>query len=271
MRSKMNKEIFLRDLRRFLADIPEDEREQALKYYEDYFEDAGPENEQKVIQELGSPVDIAKQIKSTNQENISYGQGNDFFQNKDYPNIYDNGDNNQNNSKRTTDESKQNSWSQNQYNTKDNYDQSAYSQNYGFQNGYNYQQPKKSWTQDSFKVALVIILAILAIPVGIPLVSVVFGIGIAIIAVICSLFFSIFAVGGSLIGSGVFVLAGCFFSTGSIASTLIILGIGLVLLSIGLFIFWFGIVLCRKLFPALGKGIGRLFASIGKGIHSFFN
>ena len=77
----MNKEIFLRELRRFLADIPEEEREQALTYYEDYFEDAGPENEQKVIQELGSPIDVAKQIKATNQENIAYGQGNDFQKN----------------------------------------------------------------------------------------------------------------------------------------------------------------------------------------------
>ena len=44
MEVKMNKDIFLRDLGRFLSDIPQDEREQALKYYEDYFEDAGPEN-----------------------------------------------------------------------------------------------------------------------------------------------------------------------------------------------------------------------------------
>ena len=75
---KMNKDIFLRDLGRFLSDIPQDEREQALKYYEDYFEDAGPENEQQVIQELGSPVELAKQIKASSQENIEYGQGTDF-------------------------------------------------------------------------------------------------------------------------------------------------------------------------------------------------
>ena len=87
----MNKEIFLRELRRFLADIPEEEREQALTYYEDYFEDAGPENEQKVIQELGSPIDVAKQIKATNQENIAYGQGNDFQKDKAYPNVYESG------------------------------------------------------------------------------------------------------------------------------------------------------------------------------------
>ena len=41
----MNRQLFMRDLARFLSDLPVEEREQALNYYEDYFEDAGPENE----------------------------------------------------------------------------------------------------------------------------------------------------------------------------------------------------------------------------------
>ena len=41
----MNRSEFMAGLRKLLVSIPEDEREEALQYYEDYFEDAGPENE----------------------------------------------------------------------------------------------------------------------------------------------------------------------------------------------------------------------------------
>ena len=39
-----------------MKDIPESERADALAYYNDYFEEAGVENEYQVIQELGSPA-----------------------------------------------------------------------------------------------------------------------------------------------------------------------------------------------------------------------
>jgi uncharacterized membrane protein len=35
-----------------------------MDYYNEYFDDAGPENEQKVIEELGSPAQIAARIKA---------------------------------------------------------------------------------------------------------------------------------------------------------------------------------------------------------------
>jgi len=262
----MNKEIFLRDLRRFLADIPEEEREQALKYYEDYFEDAGPENEQKVIQELGSPIDIAKQIKSTNQENISYGQGNDFFQNKDYPNPYGNAQNNSHNAS--------GGFTQNNYSQNTGYTQNAgsnnYSQSYGAYTG-TYQEPKKSWSQEPSKIVIIVLLAVFAIPIGIPLISTIFALAIAAAAVVFALILTFLVAGIGLAVSGIVALAGCFFSPGGIANILLLLGTGLVLLSAGVLIFWFSVVFCAKFFPALGKGIGRLVQSIVRGIQSFFH
>ena len=59
----MNKEEFLKQLEQLLSDIPENERREAMEYYQNYFEDAGPENELKIIQELGSPQKVATSIK----------------------------------------------------------------------------------------------------------------------------------------------------------------------------------------------------------------
>lgn len=60
----MNREEFLAQLERLLYDISDQERTEALDYYNNYFEDAGEENESKVIQELGSPGKVAAIIKA---------------------------------------------------------------------------------------------------------------------------------------------------------------------------------------------------------------
>ncbi len=64
----MNRSEFMAGLRKLLVSIPEDEREEALQYYEDYFEDAGPENEGNVIKELGSPEKVASIIWADSKE-----------------------------------------------------------------------------------------------------------------------------------------------------------------------------------------------------------
>ncbi len=59
----MNREEFLRQLEQLLRDIPESERREAMEYYQNYFEDAGPEREAEIIEELGSPYEVAESIK----------------------------------------------------------------------------------------------------------------------------------------------------------------------------------------------------------------
>lgn len=60
----MNKEAFIRRLRELLAGLPQNEAAEAIQYYEDYFADAGEENEAKVIEELGSPEKVAANIRA---------------------------------------------------------------------------------------------------------------------------------------------------------------------------------------------------------------
>lgn len=60
----MSREMFLKRLEELLYDLPEEERVNALEYYEDYFEEAGPDMELQVIRELGSPERIAAIIKT---------------------------------------------------------------------------------------------------------------------------------------------------------------------------------------------------------------
>lgn len=67
----MDKREYLAQLANHLKDLSNDEFEDAMHYVEEYFDEAGEENEQKVIEELGSPAKYAAQIKasSTIKEN----------------------------------------------------------------------------------------------------------------------------------------------------------------------------------------------------------
>lgn len=60
----MNRTEFMTELASMMQDIPVEERQEAMKYYNDYFDDAGTENEQEVIRELGSPAKVVEKIKA---------------------------------------------------------------------------------------------------------------------------------------------------------------------------------------------------------------
>ncbi len=60
----MSRDEFMRELEYLLQDIPEKEKADAIEYYRDYLEEAGPEHEEEVIREFGSPERIAAIIRS---------------------------------------------------------------------------------------------------------------------------------------------------------------------------------------------------------------
>ena len=83
----MNRAEFMARLRELLSDITEAEREEALTYYEDYFDDAGVENEASVIGSLGSPEKVAATIKHGLNDNT--GEDGEFSENGYSGHTYD--------------------------------------------------------------------------------------------------------------------------------------------------------------------------------------
>ena len=74
----MSRTEYMRELDALLQGISKEEREEAMQYYNDYFDDAGSENEEKVIEELGSPAKLADTIRAgvngNTDEAESYGE-----------------------------------------------------------------------------------------------------------------------------------------------------------------------------------------------------
>lgn len=70
----MSRWEFMRRLEELLFEISPNEREAALQYYNDYFNDAGMENEQEVIRALGSPEQVAQIVKDGLGDGGSQGE-----------------------------------------------------------------------------------------------------------------------------------------------------------------------------------------------------
>ncbi|RHO52903.1 DUF1700 domain-containing protein [Ruminococcaceae bacterium AM07-15] len=58
----MTKDEFLTTLRTLIQDMPPEDRRDVMNYYTEYFEDAGPEREQEVLRQLGSPEQVAREV-----------------------------------------------------------------------------------------------------------------------------------------------------------------------------------------------------------------
>lgn len=84
----MSRREFMEELQVLLRELPVEEREEAIRYYESYFDEAGAEQEQAVLEELGSAARIASQIlqdyrsENTESEEKRTEQGGVYITNK---------------------------------------------------------------------------------------------------------------------------------------------------------------------------------------------
>ena len=71
----MNRTEFMERLEELLSDVPQEERRDALRYYNDYLDDAGAENENAALAALVSPENVADSIRAGLQEEEASGSG----------------------------------------------------------------------------------------------------------------------------------------------------------------------------------------------------
>lgn len=60
----MTRTEYIAKLTKYLRKLPQKDYEEALEYFIEYFEEAGPENEAQVIAELGTPKEAAHEVIS---------------------------------------------------------------------------------------------------------------------------------------------------------------------------------------------------------------
>jgi uncharacterized membrane protein len=229
----MKKNEFMNELENMLGNIQDSEREEALQYYNDYFDEAGPENEEQVVRELGTPAKVAAIIKTSLQENVNEsGEFSEtgysdprFTVNYEVVDSKENGSNDSNNSYNKTTS----------------------------------RERKYAKEASGGKIALIVILCILAIPIGVPLLGGIFGLIVGILGAAFGIFVAIAALAVALPITGV-VVFGVGVVTLFTAPTVGIFscGVGLLILGVGILLVLLTGIICGEFFPWLIRGIVNL-------------
>ncbi|MBO5209036.1 MAG: DUF1700 domain-containing protein [Lachnospiraceae bacterium] len=261
----MTRAEFMKRLAELLNDVSPSEREEAIQYYNDYFDDAGEENEQGVIASLGTPEAVAKTIKAGLADGGSVGE----FTEKGF-NSYE--------AERTNEvmNPQQDSQQEAKGDNQNSYDQKSYTYS-GYENPYknaqtnNQQsygqqsteiQPKKK-KMSGFMIALIVILCIFASPVLIGIAGGLFGVLVGILGALFGIIIGFGAAAVSLIVVGICLFVyGITLLFGTPLGGLCLMGIAMVCVAIGLIFLWLTVLICGGLIPAIVRGIVKLFQKI---------
>ena len=285
----MNRAEFMRRLTALLQDVPPAEREEALTYYNEYFDDAGEENEAGVIAALGSPEELAKSIKAGLADG---GNGGEFTESGFHG--YEQRNKNQlmstmgrQSGSQGTDGTYQGGAQGNpqsgaqtgsiygSYGQQANgaggaygsYGQQAngaggaydpYSQQAG--NGQrNTQGAPQKKPMTGGQIALIIVLAVLLSPVWIGVLGGLFGGGVGILAGLFGVFVAFLVVGVVLTVVGIaLVIAGFVAIFGAPLGGLSMIGGGLIMVAVGLVFVWLMVLVVGTAMPALFRGCANL-------------
>lgn len=224
----MNRVEFLAELEQRLSGIPEEERQAAIQYYADYLADAGEENEDEAIRELGSPEKAAESIKAD-----YYGTEFDEsrFDHKDYMEKY--------------------GQRSNQEGGPDNRSGAAPGSD---RQGNGQSQKSAPWTSRGLKILLIILIAIVVWPVTLGVAGVVLGVAAAV--------FFFFA--GLVIAAIAIMISGVVVAVTGIAlivippAGMIVIGVGILLFVLGLIATAGTVKLCIIVYPAMIRGFVNL-------------
>lgn len=224
----MNRIEYMTKLASLLQDIPEVERRDAMKYYNDYFDEAGEENEEQVIREFGAPEEVAENIKADlkgKTEDITGSQ-----------------------------QEQSSSQYQTQEQQKQKSDQSS---------EYQYGMPKKKKNDRIWEIVLIVILAIIIGPVLIPLVGGILAAGLAIVLTVIVGVIAMVIAGVAIAIAGIaLVISGLIILLPQTAAGLALIGSGLMILVIGVIAtVGFG-KLCAFIWDGIAKGITFLWRKI---------
>lgn len=219
----MNRMDFMKQLEMLLTDISETEKEEAMQYYNDYLDDAGVENEQEVMEALGTPEQLAKVIKEGLKEDEEAGEFTENgYRNESYeiPQAHEVVEK-------------------------------------------NYYEKNNNKSMSAGMVVLIVLLCIIASPILIGVASGILGAGVGILGGILGLFVGIIATGFALLVVGVILLGiGIGELAIMPLAGVCLIGSGILLLGLALFFIWLTVWLCGTAIPGIIRGVVNLISRL---------
>ncbi|WP_434693334.1 DUF1700 domain-containing protein [Hungatella sp. SB206] len=189
----MSRNEYMKELELALRRLPKAEREEALSYYNEYFDDAGREREAEVIEELGDAKESAAQIvKELALKRL--------------------------------------------------------------------EEPKpERAARKGLSTLWIVLLALCAAPIGLPLLLLVVVFGLAMVLMVFSIFVALFLSGVVFVAVGIVsIVAGFYFIPSQLASGIFILGTALGESGVGLLLICAGCASCKYIYQGMAGFTKRL-------------
>lgn len=248
----MDRAEFMSRLAALLQDVPSAEREEAIQYYNDYFDDAGEGNEQGVIASLGSPEELAKSIRAGL---LDGGNGGEFTESGFRS--YGQSRKNEVMSTERNESGYQGGGQAGGGANADGQRADDGSSAYGKQTDGRGRQPGKPMSGG--RIALIALLVILTFPVWIGVLGGFFGGAIGLLGGLLGIFIAFLTVGIVLTVVGVaLVIVGIVALFAAPLGGLCLVGGGLIMIAVGLVFVWLMVLVTGTAIPALIRGIVNL-------------
>lgn len=243
----MNRIEFMTELAALLQDVPEEERRDAMQFYNDYFDDAGVDKEGEVLSELESPAKVAEKIKA----DLLGQQGGGEFTENGYQ------ERSVNLAKKVPAAREGQAAGQDPGNKGYSYreDESSAQGNTAYSYDKNPEE-KKPWSSNVLKILLIIGIVLVGAPIVIPCAFAIIAVAVScIVGLFCFFFAIVIGFAAIAIIGVVLVCAGLIALIPEIAVGLALIGTGLILGVIGTVGTLAGVKLCIVMIPGIIRGI----------------
>ena len=232
----MNKEEYLTRLQYCISQLPPVEAQNTMQYYGEYFDDAGITEDMVVPESVGTPEQIAMRLKKSinsgeniTSENINIGG---TYNRDNTSGSY--------NTNQNTGNSYNNSQNAGQY----SYNNSQNTAQYEYNNAGQY---NKKNDERAIKIIVAIIIAAVTFPIWSGILGVIIGI--------------VFGLGGTIIGlgvAGISLIVVAIVSGYGFATSILLMGIGLILFGIAVLLVVPEVLFCIRFLPWLFKQVVEL-------------
>jgi len=230
----MTKLEFMKELESLLLEIPLEERNEALQYYNGYFDDAGEDQEEEIIKELGSPERVASIIKADLTSTDTNRESRGYFTEKGYQETISN-----------------------EYEIVGSTKKQESNRNESYENKTNSNANNNTNTKKS-NTGLIVLIAVLTSPFWLPFFLSAISIVIGVIAAILGITFG-FGIGGvTMICAGIVLFIAGLIQLSAPYTGLVLIGGGLIVFGVGMLLVIACISICKYVLPAMMKGLVNL-------------
>lgn len=232
----MTRNEYMEQLKKYLKRLPKEDYDNAIEYFSEYFDEAGPENEQQVMEDLGEPKEAARELLlNLLEESVGDGKESSGEKESRLP-AAGPADNRQSTAGHTT----------------------ANHNAAGHTTATSSSDPTKK-KRSPGKILLLVVLVLCASPVSLALVISALAVLFAVVVVIASVIFSLGVTSIATIAGGILTVGlGATLILKSVAAACMMVGGGFLMAGAGILIGVLTIYICKWGATGIGRLVNRL-------------